>query len=121
MSGSLWFRRLCKDLKSISPHIRIKQIGHGFYRIYWQRAYISEVYREMPQIGYDCTDKDFNFITKKYAEEYEDRSELIRKTKNFVEGYWDSLDRIKTRVYMMRHNSEYNKMATKRYETTVIK
>ena len=75
----------------------------------------------MPQMGYDCIDKDFNFITKKYVEEYEDRAEMIRKTKNFVEGYWDSLDRIKTRVYMMRNNSEFNKMATERYKTVVIK
>jgi len=121
MSGSLWFRRLVKECRKISPHIRIKQIGHGFYRIYYQRAYIHEIYREIPQTGYDCIDKDFNFLSKKYAEEYEDRAELARKTKNYVEGFWDSLDRIKTRVYMMRHNSEFNKNATERYQTVVIK
>ena len=121
MSGSLWFRRLVRDCKAISPHIRIKQIGHGFYRIYYQRAYIGEIYREMPQVGYDCIDKDFNFISKKYVEEYEDRAEMVRKTKNFVEGYWESLDRIKTRVYMMRHSKEFNKNATGRYKTVVIK
>jgi len=121
MKGSLWFKRLVKDCKAISPHIRIKEIGNGFFRIYFQRAYIHEAYKEMPQVGYNCEDKDFNFLTKKYAEEYEDRSAYIRKTKNFVEGYWDALDTIRTRVYMMKHNKEFNQTATKRYETVVIK
>lgn len=121
MNGSLWFKRLVRDCKKISRHIRIKRIGHGFYRVYWQRAYIYEIYKEMPQVGYECIDKDFNFIAKKYVENREDPSELIRKVKNFVEGYWESLTTIKTRVYMMRHNKEYNEMATQRYSTAVIK
>ncbi len=121
MSGSLWFRRLCKDLKAISPHIRVKQIGNAFYRIYYQRAYIHEIYRELPQVGYDCIDKDFNFIEKKYVESREDPSELTRKIKNYVEGYWDSLATIRTRVYMMRSNKEFNKLATQRYQQVVIR
>ena len=121
MAGSLWFRRLVDDCKKISPHIRIKAIGHGFYRVYFQRAYIHELYKEMPQTGYDCIDKDFVFLEKKYVESREDSSELTRKIKNYVEGYWDSLETIRIRVYMMKHNAEYNKMATKRYETVVVK
>lgn len=121
MEGSKWFRRLVQDCKKISPYIRVKKINHGFYRIFWKTAYIHEVYKEMPQHGYDDETKDFHFKEKKYVEEYEDRAELTRKIKNYVEGYWESLDRIKTRVYMMRHNREFNEMATKRYSTFVVK
>lgn len=119
--GSLWFRRLVDDCKRISPHIRIKEIGHGFFRVYFQRAYIHEIYKEMPQLGYDCIDKDFNFIAKKYVEDREDQAELTRRVKNFVEGYWDSLDTIKTRVYMMKHSKEFNENATKMYSQVIIK
>lgn len=119
--GSLWFRRLVKDCKAISPHIRIKRIKFGFYRIYYQRAYIHEVYKEMPMEGHDIYENDVRFQDKKYHEEYEDRAEITRKIKNYVEGYFDSLDRIKTRVWMMRNNKEFNETATRRYETVVIK
>lgn len=119
--GSKWFRRFVKDCEKISPHIRIKRIKHNFYRIYYQRAYIHEVYREMPQFGHDIYEKDVRFVSKKYYEEYEDRAELTRKIKNYVEGYWDSLDRVRTRIYMMRHNKEFNDMATRRYSTFVVK
>jgi len=119
--GSLWFRRLVKDCKNISSHIKVRRIAHGFYRIYFNRAYIHEIYKELPQEGYHIEGKDFNFTNKKYAEEYEERAELTRKIKNYVEGYWDSLDTIRTRVYMMKHNKEFNEQATKRYQTVVVK
>ncbi len=119
--GSLWFRRMVKDCKKISPHIRIKRIGNGFFRVYFQRAYIHEIYKEMPQVGYDCIDKDYNFLTKKYIESKEEQSEMTRNIKNYVEGYFDSLDTIRTRVYMMKHDKEFNEKATRRYETVVIK
>lgn len=119
--GSRWFRRLVKDCQHISPHIRIKRIGHGFYRVYFKQAYIHEIYKEMPQTGYEDSTKDFNFLDKKFIEEREDRAEMIRKTKNFVEGYFDSLDTIRTRTFLMKHNKEFNETATKRYQTVVIK
>lgn len=75
----------------------------------------------MPQVGYDCIDKDFNFLEKKYVESREDPSELTRKIKNFVEGYWEALETIRVRVYLMRHDAQYNKLATQRYQTVVIK
>ncbi len=118
---TIWFKRLLKDCKRISPHIKIVKISHGFYRIYFNRAYIHEIYKEMPQIGHDLEGMDFNFTNKKYAEEYEDRSELTRKIKNYVEGYWDSLDTIRTRVYMMKHNKEFNQNAINRYKSVVVK
>lgn len=105
----------------MSPHIRIKRIKHGFYRIYWKQAYIHEVYKEMPQHGHDIEEKNMQFENKKYVEEYEDRIDLIRNIKNFVEGYWDAKDTVQTRVWMMLHNKEFNETATKRYQTVVIK
>lgn len=119
--GSRWFRRLVNDCKQISPHIRIKRIKYGFFRVYWKQAYVHEIYIEMPQFGHDIYEKDMNFISQKYYEEYEDRAELTRKIKNYKEGYWDSLDRIRTRVYMMRHDKEFYKTAVNRYKTVVIK
>lgn len=119
--GSRWFNRLVKDCENISSHIRIKEIGNGFYRIYYNQAYIYEVYKEMPQIGYEDETKDFNFVSKKYIESREDPSEMVRKVKNFVEGYWEALATIRIRVWMMKHDKEFNEKATKRYQTVVIK
>lgn len=119
--SSIWFRRLVKDCKRISPHVRIKRIKMGFYRIYFKRAYIHEVYSEMPLIGHDIEEKDIFLESKKYYEEYEDRAELTRKIKNYVEGYWDALDRIRTAVYMIKHDHEYAKMAVQKYSTVVIR
>jgi hypothetical protein len=119
--GTYWFKRLLKDIKRISPHIRVVRLKMGFYRIYWQNAYIHEVYKEMPQIGYDIYEEDPRIESKSYYEEYEDNVELTRKIKNFVEGYYDSLDTIKTRVYLMRNNAEYAATAARAYQQMVIK
>lgn len=121
MEGSRWFRRFVKDCKKISPHIRIKRIKFGFYRIYWKQAYIHEVYKEMPLYGHDIYEKNINLTSQKYAEEHEDNAELIRKIKNYVEGYHESLDRVLTRNYMMKHDKEFNKNATQMYKQVVIK
>ncbi len=121
MGGSLWFRRLRKDCEKISPHIRFVRIHHNFYRIYWRQAYLHEVYREMPQFGHDILETDLRLLNQRYYEEYEDRATITNKIKNYREGYWDSLDRIRTRVYLMRHDKEYNETASRRYETVVIK
>jgi len=122
VEGSRWFRRLVNDIHKIDPYLRLKRAKFGFYRVYWKQAYIHEIYKEMPLIGYDFEDQDpRNFESQKYYEEYEDVNERTRKIKNFKEGYWDSLDRIKTRVYMMRHDKEFNKEATQAYQQVVIK
>lgn len=119
--GSKWFRRFYKECKKISPKIRFKRIRLGYYRIYWRNAYMHEVYEKMPKIGYDLYDYDPRFENKGYYEEYEDRTELNLKIKNFVEGYYDSIDKIKTRVYLMKNNKEYNERATNAFKTLVIK
>lgn len=119
--GSYWFKRLVNDCKKISPYIRIKRIKLGFFRIYWRDAYIHEIYKEMPQTGYDVEENDYRYESKKFYESKEDRAELTRKIKNYVEGYWESLDVIRTRVYMFRHNKEMYENARRGYSQTVVK
>lgn len=121
IEGSRWFKRFYKDCKAISKHIKFKRIKLGFFRIYYQDAYLHEVYKEMPEHGYDIYDLDPRFESRSYYEEFEDNAELTRKIKNYVEGYWDSLDRIKTRIYMMRTNKEYNTNARNAYKKMYVK
>lgn len=119
--GSIWFKRLVKECKGISPYIRIVPIQHGFFRIYWKQAYIHEIYQEMPLNGHEIYENDIRLVSQKYYEEYEDRAQITRKIKNYKEGFWDSLDAIRTRVYMMQNNKEFNQKATERYRTVVVK
>jgi hypothetical protein len=121
MEGSRWFRRLKSEIEKISSHIRLKRIKHGFYRVYWKQAYIGEVFKEMPLIGYDHTENDRRFESKNFYESKEDSAELTRNIKNFVEGYWDSIDRMRTRVYMMRHSKEFYEDAVNGYKEIKIK
>lgn len=121
VDGSRWFRRFCKECHKISSHIRIKKIRLGFYRIYYDGAYLHECYKEMPETGYEWHHIDPRLESQKYYEEYEDRTKLTRELKNFVEGYWESLDRIRTKVYLMKHDKEYRKDAIKAYSSFVVK
>lgn len=123
--GSYWFNRFRKDCEKMSSHIKFRRIKMGFYRIYWtgggEPAYIGECYKEMPEVGYEWYDVDPRLESQKYHEEWEDSVELTRKIKNFVEGYWETLDRIRTRVYMLKHNKEFYQNAVKGYRQMVVK
>lgn len=123
--GSIWFKRFYKECKKISNHIKFKRIKYGFYRIYWQgggnSAYLYEVYKEMPSKGYDIEDLNMKLEDKKYYEEREDNVELIRRIKNFVEGYYDSMPKIKRRIYMFKNNKEFRDTAINGYKTRVVK
>lgn len=121
LEGTRWFRRFAKDLKKISPHIRLKKIRFGFYRIYFKQAYLHEVYKEMPIKGYDIEDDDLRLESFEYYQEYEDNAEMTRKLKNYVEGYWDALETVRTRVWMMKHDKEYNERSTNAYKQMVIR
>ena len=83
--GSYWFKRLYVDTKKISPHIRFRRIKNGFYRLYWRHAYLHEVFKEMPLIGYTKEDPHLATEQLKIYEEFEDHDELPRKIKNYVE------------------------------------
>lgn len=97
----------------------------GFVRIYWDKggtpAYIHEVYRWMPAIGYDMDEKDPRFESQRYYEEYEDSAELTLKIKNFVEGYYDSIDTIRKRIWMFRNNKEHYYTSVNAYKEVRVK
>lgn len=122
--GSIWFKRFYKECKQISPYIRFVPVKYGFVRIYWvagEPAYIHEVYRWMPEKGFDYEDKDMRFESHRYYQEYEDQAELTLKIKNFVEGYRDSIDTIKKRVFMLKNDKEFYKNAVNAYKNVVVK
>lgn len=123
--GSYWFKRLVREITSSYPDVEFRKIKYGFYRIYWRGsgypAYIGECYKELPEVGYEIYDNDIFFESKKYYEEFEDTAELTRKIKNFVEGYWEMMDHLKTRLYMVRNNTEYRNMCIQQYKQMVIK
>lgn len=109
----------------MSPHIKFKRIKFGFWRIYWvgdgSPAYITECSESMPQFGHEIEEKNFQLESKSYFEEYEDNAELIQKIKNFKEGYWDSIDRLKTNIYMFKNNSEHRKEQQAAYSQFIVK
>lgn len=121
MKGSRWFRRLIREIQAMSPDIRIVPAKYGFYRIYWRNAYIHEVYDNMPYKGYDIEQEDLRNMSQSYYEEYEDQNEITRKIKNYVEGYWDSIDSIKTRLYLLKNDEEFRNNAQKAYQQFVVK
>lgn len=120
--GSRWFRRLIKDCENISNQIWFKRVKYGFFRIYWGQAYLYEVYKEMPQYGHDIYENDIRFVeSKDYFEEHRDRAETTRKLKNYVEGYYEAFDAIRTRSWLMKFDKEYNRLAHEAYAYHVIK
>lgn len=121
MSGTYWFKRFVRECKRISPHIRIVKIKMGFYRIYWKDAYVHECYSEMPYKGYDLTEEDPRLMDKNYYEEYEDAVKLTRTIKNYVEGYADSIFKIKKRVWLFKNDDEHYKVAKRAYTQMKIK
>ena len=121
MQGSYWFNRLQKDAKKISKYLRFKRIKYGFYRIYYKDAYIGECSKDMTQVGYDVEEKNWNYEDKSFALDHEDLIDQTAKLKNFREGYWNTLDMLRTRVYMFRHNKEMYKNALQGYKQMRIK
>lgn len=119
--GNYWFRRLQKDATRMSPHIRFKRIKYGFYRIYLKQAYIGECSKDMPEFGYDIQEKNWNFEDRSFATEYEDLMDQTAKLKNFREGYWESVNRLQTKIYMFKHNKEFYDTALRGYSQMRIK
>jgi hypothetical protein len=119
--GSVWLRRLQKELKCISKHIKIRRIKHGFFRIYWKDAYVHEVYKEMPYRGYSWYTESPYKDSLKLMQEWEQDGELQRKVKNFVEGYSEAIHAIKLRVHQFKTNNEHYQTAKEMYQNAVIK
>lgn len=125
LEGSYWFKRFVEECGKISSHIKFKRIKHGFYRMYWQDsaqpAYLHECYKWMPRVGYDIEERDPRYENFKFYEEYEDQAELTMKVKNYVEGFFDSLDTIRKRVYMLRNDKEFRQNAINAYKEMRVK
>lgn len=122
MEGSYWFRRIVKEARKISPHIRFKRIKHGFYRIYYKTAYIGECFKNMPEMGHDILEKNYHFSENQdNYQRYHDPADNTMRLKNFVEGYHEVKDRLLTRVYMFRHDKEFYEKARKGYSEMRIK
>mgnify|MGYP001572943540 CR=1 FL=1 len=123
--GTRWYQRLRREVEAMSPHIRFRRIKFGFYRIYWvgdgESAYIGECSKDMPQFGYDLEERNYQLESQKYFEEYEDNAELIQKIKNFREGYWGSIYRLRTNIYLLKNNAEHRKEAQAAYSQFVVK
>lgn len=119
--GSVWFRRLCRELRRMSKHFRIKRIRSGFYRIYWKDAYVHEVYKEMPYRGYEWCIQDPYKESLKLVLQYEQDGDIQRKVKNFVEGYCEAIRAIKLRTYQFKNNDEHYRLAKDMYRNVVIK
>ena len=118
---SLWFKRLKKEVERISPHIRFKRLKMGFWRIYFQNAYLHEVYEEMEILGRDIVAYDPRLESRSYYEEYEDHVSSVRTIKNYKEGYYDSIGTITRRLYMLRNSAEFNQNARQLYSQVVVK
>lgn len=119
--GSIWFRRLVKELKNKSKHFRIVPIRHGFYRVYWKDAYVHELYKEMPHKGYSIETDSIYKDSLKLMQEYEEDGEIQRKVKNFVEGYYDASKAIMLRMYQFKNNDEHYQVAKDMYRNVVVK
>jgi hypothetical protein len=119
--GSYYYKRLVREAKQISPHIRFKPIRYGFVRIYYQGAYIGECHKNMTLEGYDITEKDYRLDSYTDFQEYHDTIDSTARLKNFREGYVESLDKLRTRVYMFRKDREFYKRAKDGYKTLRIK
>lgn len=125
IEGSRYFRRFVKEAQALSRHVHFVPISHGFFRIYWtgggEPAYIHEVQKWMPFKSYEIEEKDIELVSQKYFEEYEDNFTASRKVKNFVEGYVDSINTIRTRIYMLKNNKAFREEATKAYRKVKVK
>jgi len=110
-----------KELYKESAYFRVVRIRAGFFRIYWKDAYVHEMYKEMPYIGYVWyTDSPYK-ESFKLVQEYEQEGEIQRKIKNFVEGYAEAAKAIKLRTYQFKNSKEHYDLAKDMYKQVVIK
>ncbi len=119
--GSIWFRRLIRELFKVSRHFRVRRISHGFYRIYWKDAYVHEVYKEMPYKGYTWYTESPYKESLRLIQDWEQDGEIQRKVKNFVEGYAEASKAILLRVYQFKNNDEHYQIAKQMYKQVVVK
>ena len=56
-----------------------------------------------------------------FYQDHHDSAESTLRMKNFVEGYWETLDRLRTKVFMFRHDKEFYEKARQGYSQMRIK
>ncbi len=118
---SVWFKRLVREMKEISGHIRFVQLKGGFYRIYYRQAYVGECYGNMPELGYEIEERAQGLEDYSFYQQHHDTIDTTLRIKNFVEGYWETHNRLRTRLMQMKNSSEHYEMARKGYSQLRIK
>ena len=121
MAQSYWFKRLVNEVKKTDSQIRVVRLKLGFWRIYWKNHYIMECFEEMGSQYHDIEGYDPRLESQKYYEEFEDHVKLVRTIKNFAEGYYDSLDKFKRRIYQLKHSPEFWERSKRAWEESSIK
>ncbi len=110
---SSYFKRFKRECEKLSKHIKFKRIKHGFYRIYYKNLYIHECSSNMPCVAVELDEENpMVYESKQFYEEYEDNIDMIKRFKNYIEGYYDAIDVVRRRVWMRRHDDEFNKITT---------
>ncbi len=108
---SHYFKRFKRECEQLSKHIKFKRIKHGFYRIYYKNLYIHECSSNMQAVAYDIEDiNPMVYESKQFYEEYEDNIDMIKTFKNYVEGYSDAIQVVRRRLWLHRHDDEFNKV-----------
>lgn len=104
---SYWFKRLERELPKIDSRLRLVKLKLGFYRIYRGAHFIGEAYEELGPNWREIESYDPRLENQSYYEEYEDHVKMVRTLKNFMEGYYDLVSKIRRCVYQLRHNEEF--------------
>lgn len=122
---SYWFRRFVRHCRKLSPYIEVVPLKHKFCRIYWRGggkcAYLYEVPMDMEEFGREWTHYNPRLESQQFYEEYEDNIDVIKQVKNFKEGYWEAIDRINTKFFLLRNNEEFRKSAEQMYKNVHVK
>ena len=80
-----------------------------------------ECYDSMPAMWRDIENYDPRLESQKYYEEYEDHVKMVRTIKNFMEGYYDSIQKLKRCFWLLRHNEDFWKSSGNIYNQAVVK
>jgi len=121
MEGSYWFQKLVRETARSSPHIRFRRIKGGYYRIYYRNAYIGECSKNMPEMGHDIFERAQGFEDYSYYEEHHGNADAAMRIKNFVEGYWETKNRLKLKLFQFYNDKEFASIAINGYKQLRIK
>jgi hypothetical protein len=75
----------------------------------------------MNLIGHDIEEKNWNMEDFSYYRQMDDLADQTARLKNFREGYVETLDMLRTRTFMIKHNKEFYERARQGYSQLRIK